>query len=98
MDAGIVLVWLLIGLGAGYIYQRKGRSWLVAFVAGILLGPIALLLALVSAPSSKGLAKQQERNEAALIRGGRMKRCPHCAEMIRSEATFCKHCKQAIPT
>jgi len=69
---------------------------IVAFVAGIFFGPFAILLALVSGKSTKGLAKQQEKAEAELLRTGKMKKCPSCAELIKPDATICKHCGQPV--
>jgi hypothetical protein len=31
-----------------------------------------------------------------VIRGSRLKRCPFCAELVRSEAIVCKHCGRDI--
>lgn len=38
-------LWLGCGIGAAALYRQKGRSWLIALVAGLLLGPVALILA-----------------------------------------------------
>ncbi len=44
-----VLGWLLCGLVAAYIYrEHKHRSWLMGLLAGLLLGPIGVLLALLT--------------------------------------------------
>ena len=41
-------IWVVCGLCAGTIYQQKGRSFGVGFLAGVILGPLGLLLALCS--------------------------------------------------
>lgn len=46
-----VILWLLCGMGAAALYQRKGRSWLAAFVVGLLLGPIGVILAALAGPN-----------------------------------------------
>ncbi|MGC8839784.1 MAG: zinc ribbon domain-containing protein [Anaerolineae bacterium] len=33
----------------------------------------------------------------ALLSKGRLRRCPYCAEMVRPEATVCKHCGKDLP-
>ena len=43
-----LVIWLTFGFIAGYIYQRRGRSQVVGFIAGFLLGPIGVVLALIS--------------------------------------------------
>ncbi len=97
MNSTTLTVWIICGLIAAAVYRSKGRSMLIAFVAGVLLGPIALLLALVSGKSATGLAKQQEKNEVQLLKSGKMKQCPSCAELIKPDAKICKHCGQPVP-
>lgn len=85
----IVGFWVLCGLIAGSIYSQKGRSSTTGFLAGLLLGPIGIILALASGKSQTGI-------EARELRSGKMKRCPYCGELVRSEATICKHCQQTL--
>jgi hypothetical protein len=71
------LVWALLGALIGIAAaQKKGFSVAVGFLAGLLLGPLAFLIFFVS-----GITKDDRR-----------KKCPHCAEFIRFEASVCKHC------
>ncbi|MCB9456093.1 MAG: zinc ribbon domain-containing protein [Anaerolineaceae bacterium] len=91
-----LLFWIICGLIAGYIYKNKGRSYGVGCIAGFLLGPIGIILALVSGKSDEGLQKQQRKNEEKLVASGEMKKCPHCAELIRADAKVCKHCGNSV--
>ena len=68
----LLIVWLFFGLLGALIGQKKGINPALAFIAGFLLGPFALLMVFVSSESKK---------------------CPKCAELIKKEAHFCKHCK-----
>lgn len=45
------LLWLACAVAAATVYRQKGRSWAIAGLAGLLLGPVALLLALLSRPN-----------------------------------------------
>jgi len=31
------------------------------------------------------------------ITGGKLRKCPYCTEMIKSEATHCRHCRKELP-
>lgn len=79
-----VVLWLLCGFAAAYIYKNKGRSAVTAFLVGLLLGPIGIILAAITPADRVG----QERN--ALATG--MKKCPNCAELVKAEALTCRFC------
>lgn len=79
-----LFLWLLCGLAAAGIYRSKGRSYVTALLAGFLLGPVAVLLALLTPADAAG----QERQA---LRGG-SKKCPQCAELVKTEATVCRFC------
>jgi hypothetical protein len=85
----IIGIWLLCGIVAAYIYQRKGRSGLAAFIIGVLLGPIGVILALLSSTDEKAVEKKQ-------FASGEMKKCPHCAELIKNDAKVCKFCGRDV--
>jgi uncharacterized membrane protein YeaQ/YmgE (transglycosylase-associated protein family) len=82
-------VWLLCGFVAAAIYQRKGRSGLAAFIVGVLLGPIGVILALLSSTNQEGVEEKQLKN-------GEMKKCPHCAELIKMDANVCRYCGRDV--
>jgi hypothetical protein len=85
----IVVIWTLLGCLTGKIAQDKGRSFGGFWLYGLLVFPVALIHSLVMALSIAGLEQQ------ALERGERRK-CPHRAELVKREATLCKHCHQAL--
>lgn len=78
-----ILAWWILGALIGYAAsQKKGFSPVAGVLGGLLLGPFAFLMFLVT-----GVSKN-DRN----------KKCPHCAEFIKADATICKHCHQPVTT
>ena len=78
-------IWGLIGMAIG---NRKGRGgW--GFLAGMLLGPIGILLTLASSRNEKALRKEA-------IRRGKMKECPACAELVQGNANICRFCNTRL--
>lgn len=77
----MVIAWALFGALIGAAAaQRKGFSMVGGVIGGLLLGPLAFLMFFISGVSGS------DRN----------KKCPHCAEWIKVEATVCKHCHRAV--
>lgn len=79
-----LLVAIVIGLIPALIAQSKGRSFFAWWVYGALLFIIALVHSIL-------IKKDPHFEEKTMLDDG-MKKCPFCAELIKSEAVKCKHC------
>jgi hypothetical protein len=78
----------LIGLVPAIIAHNKGLSFLGWWVFGAALFILALPLAIVAKPYAPELERR------ALSSGGR--KCPHCAEIIKSAAVVCRYCGRDV--
>ncbi len=86
---GFLVIWLLFGIVCAVVAGNKGRNRIGWFLIGFLLGPFGLILALV-------VGKNNEAIEKAQMDSGEFKKCPHCAELIKREATKCRYCGEAV--
>lgn len=75
-----LVFWLVDALVVGWLAEQKGRSIVWWLLAGLVVGPIALL-ALGFAP--RGTA-------------GRYGPCPHCLEAVDLRARRCPLCREVL--
>ncbi len=75
------MVAIAIAEGKGHPKSANGK-W---FATGFFLGPIGVVIALLSSKQTAGFVEQ-----------GKMKVCPFCKESILAEAIVCKHCQSKL--
>lgn len=86
----VIVMWLVFAILVGVYASSKGRSGFGFFLIAIILSPlIGLIIALVVAPNNKVI-------DDKALDSGDMKKCPHCAELVKAEAKICKHCQSEL--
>lgn len=85
----IFIIWLIGGIVVALIATSKAKSGCAWFIYGFLLWPIALVHVLVSPPNQEGM-------ERRALQSGELKKCPHCAELIRADANVCRYCGRDV--
>jgi hypothetical protein len=71
---------MVFGIVASVIGHSKGRHSLGWFMAGMFLGPFALVVAALP----------------PVARGGMFVKCPQCREVIREDASTCRYCHYSV--
>ena len=85
----ILIIWVVCGIIAAAIAGGKGRSGCGGFAIGFLLGPLGIIWALLMKTDQANI-----NNKA--VKSGEMKKCPACAELVKAEATKCRHCGETL--
>lgn len=79
----------ITGAVSAKIAQRKGRHIVAWFFVGLIFSLLGILLIAVMQPNTEAV-------EQEALSSGSMKRCPHCAELVRREAVKCRFCGEAL--
>jgi hypothetical protein len=89
MEFGIL--WLILCILVGVYASSKGRSGFGYFILSAFLSPLlGIIIVLILGPKADAL-------EDKAISAGDVRKCPFCAELIKTEALVCKHCGKDVP-
>lgn len=76
MPIKLLILSLVFGFAGYAIAKNRGRNPLVWFILSAAIPPLIIAILLLPQMVAKGYTKK----------------CAHCSEIIKEEATMCKHC------
>ncbi|WP_203529686.1 hypothetical protein [Pseudodesulfovibrio sp. JC047] len=97
-----IIAAIIMPIIVGMIANSKGRSWILWFLYGLILWPIALVHALVLKPLMPKTKGDWEKNtkgprrcpnqECARVIHGTQENCPYCKTPMNGETIPCPKC------
>ena len=84
-----VVLWIVCGVIAAVIVSDKGGNGVIGFLVGVLFGPLGIVAAF--------FLGDEKAKEAQMVAAGESRKCPRCAELVKSDALVCRHCGHEFP-
>ena len=82
--------YVLFSVLIGFHASSKGHSGINFFVLAILASPIiGFITTLMLSPTTEEIEHKE-------IASGNKKRCPECMELVKPDASICKHCSHSF--
>lgn len=85
-----MLFWIGVSLAVQYLWENQGHKSKTALIVSLIFSPIVGFLVVLLTKEDKEGAKQWK------LKGGELKQCPYCAELIKSEAKVCRYCTREL--
>ena len=83
MPVELLVLLLVLGLIAAFVWQNKGGNFFAGFALGFLLGLIGIIIVAAVTPSKRVEPVEQRTRE-----------CPSCKSPMRRDASVCPHCQR----
>ena len=87
----LFIVWFGLALIVGAYANSKGHSFVGMFLLAVVISP--LLAGLIELIRAANVVKV----EAKAVSSGDQRKCPSCAELVKSEAVKCRFCGEELP-
>jgi hypothetical protein len=82
----IVFGWFMFSIIVGVGASTRGRNGGGWFLLALVISPLLAGLLVLALPKLEGRINPRTT-----------RKCPFCAELIKPEATMCKHCRSELP-
>lgn len=93
MSQVVVLGWLIVAGLTAVAANAKNRSAFEGFLVGIFFPVLGLVIYLIIKPSPQ---KTSTIKEGLLVNSSGERACPSCSELVKMQASKCKHCGSGI--